>query len=159
MTSTARVQCRGTTYELRLSSTGDALQLTLQQCDGGFSWGGSFNARCAPRHLPTPAALAHAGCSRADVEEITHKTGSFKKFDVFVNMLRGALLQREEGLHIDVLTYADLLALKSRKSGNAEPTAAARDPATVAGNTKRYLILTYASRFDRQPHASAPSDE
>ena len=88
------------------------------------------------------------------MEEITHKTGSFKKFDVFVSMLRTALSQQEEGLHIDVLTYADLLALKSRKSGNAEQTATARDSAAVAGNTKRYLILTYASRFDR--HARRP---
>ena len=90
------------------------------------------------------------------MEEITHKTGSFKKFDVFVSMLRSALAQQEEGLHIDVLTYADLLALKSRKSGSAEQPAAARDAPAVAGNTKRYLILTYASRFDRHAPPPAP---
>ena len=88
--------------------------------------------------------------TRIDVEEITHKTGSFKKFDVFVNMLRSALVQQqEEGLHLDVLTYADLLSLKSRKSGNGEQNTTP-DISLGAGNNKRYLILTYASRFDRQ---------
>ena len=87
------------------------------------------------------------------MEEITHKTGSFKKFDVFVSMLRTALSQQEEGLHIDVLTYADLLALKSRKSGNAEQTATARDSAAVGR-----LLPSTCWHFSLSPwHALVPN--
>jgi hypothetical protein len=52
----------------------------------------------------------------ADVEEITQKTGSFKKFGVFVGMLRSALAAPagDETLKLDVLTYADLQVLKEK---------------------------------------------
>ena len=88
-------------------------------------------------------------CARADVEEITHKTGSFKKFNVFVSMLRSALRHEGGGVHLDVLTYTDLQALKSRKAATATgcPVPTATLPAM--GNEKRYLILTYASQYDR----------
>ena len=81
----------------------------------------------------------------ADVEEITQRAGSFKKFAVFLQMLRSAL---EEGgsVSLDILTYADLQALKRRKAGQPETGAQ-----TSAGSTnnKRYIIVTYESQFDR----------
>ena len=93
----------------------------------------------------------------ADVEEITHKTGSFKKFDVFVKMLHAALQADEEGVHLDVLTYADLHALKNHKSGSLHSDDAHEpQPFCAPANDKRYLILTYASKFDRRAAASYP---
>ena len=93
----------------------------------------------------------------ADVEEITHKTGSFKKFDVFVKMLHAALLADEQDVHLDVLTYADLHALKNHKSGNLHGDDAREpQPFCAPANDKRYLILTYASKFDRRATAPFP---
>ena len=85
------------------------------------------------------------GARVADVEEITQRAGSFKKFAVFLQMLRSAL---EEGgsVSLDILTYADLQALKRRKAGQPEGGA---QTSAGAANNKRYIIVTYASQFDR----------
>ena len=85
-------------------------------------------------------------CCRSDVEEITQKTGNYKQFAVFVDMLSAALRQDGDGVNLDVLTYADLQVLKSRKSTSSESSA---PQSTSAANNKRYVILTYASQFDR----------
>ena len=85
------------------------------------------------------------GARVADVEEITQRAGSFKKFAVFLQMLRSAL---EEGgsVSLDILTYADLQALKRRKAGQPEGGA---QTSAGAANNKRYIIVTYESQFDR----------
>lgn len=48
--------------------------------------------------------------SAADVENITQKTGSAKKFPVFVKMLMTALGHGSESVFVDLLTYADLVS-------------------------------------------------
>jgi hypothetical protein len=53
----------------------------------------------------------------ADVEDITQKTGNYKKFSVFVQMLTSALAQRSESVFVDLLTYTDLEMLKARRAG------------------------------------------
>jgi hypothetical protein len=50
---------------------------------------------------------------RADIEDITHKTGSFKRFGVFVEMLLSAITQRSDSVYVDLLTFADLVSLAS----------------------------------------------
>lgn len=50
------------------------------------------------------------------IEEITQKTGNFKKFPVFMKMLLTAVEHSSESVFIDLLTYSDLEVLKSRKS-------------------------------------------
>jgi coiled-coil domain-containing protein 61 len=97
------------------------------------------------------------GCrsSAADVEDITSKTGSFKKFSIFVRMLQSAVLQQSDSVFIDLLTCQDLELLKAKKAAAAQADAAAQQqqqqprqlPSGLAN--KRYLILTYASEFDR----------
>ncbi|GIL99845.1 hypothetical protein Vretimale_4810 [Volvox reticuliferus] len=79
-----------------------------------------------------------------DIEDITAKTGNFKKFPVFVKMLLSALKQASDSVFVDLLTYQDLEVLKSRKAGNQAPPQRANPP-----NNKRYLIMTYAAEFDR----------
>ncbi|CAB1102836.1 unnamed protein product [Ectocarpus sp. CCAP 1310/34] len=75
-------------------------------------------------------ALSPPGLVRPDVEGITQKTGSAKKFPVFVKMLLDALghdsSSSSGSVFVDLLTYADL--------GNCH---------------NRYLILTYAAEYDR----------
>lgn len=112
------------------------------------------------------SATWHGEFSASYVENITRKTGSFKRFDVLVKMLVGALQARTETVFLDLLTYADLEALRVRKAGGGSATASATasgtTPARTAAttttttssssltiNTKRYLILTYVAEFDR----------
>jgi len=90
----------------------------------------------------------YAAC--VDIEEITRKTGNFKKFSVFMKMLSSSLTQESDSVFVDLLTYNDLEMLKNRKS--RKPSQAA----PVKANNKRYLILTYAVEFDR--HGSDPPD-
>lgn len=85
---------------------------------------------------------------RADIEDITSKTGNYKKFPVFVKMLLSAVKNASDSVFVDLLTYQDLEMLKHRKAGaQAGGQAAPRQP--VAPSNKRYLILTYAAEFDR----------
>ena len=56
-----------------------------------------------------------------------------------------------ESVSLDILTYADLQALKRKKAGLPEGSSAPSPAAST--NSKRYLILTYAVEFDRCPLA------
>lgn len=77
-------------------------------------------------------------CLPVDIEEITQKTGNYKKFGVFVKMLLTALARDSDSVFIDLLTNSDLVrtfplptlsihtlesfsrALPSNKAGNAQ---------------------------------------
>ena len=80
----------------------------------------------------------------ADVEDISAKTGNYKKFGVFVRMLASAIRQESDSVFVDLLTYSDLETLKSKKVSGRAPL-----QRTIPPNNKRYLILTYAAEFDR----------
>ena len=73
-------------------------------------------------------------------------------------MLLAATVDDSDSVFVDLLTYADLEALKSKRAG-APPRAALSSKT----NNKRYLILTYAAEFDRVHyplpllHEDAPS--
>jgi coiled-coil domain-containing protein 61 len=67
-------------------------------------------------------------------------------------MLHSAVLQQSDAVYVDLLTYQDLELLKSRKAAAASGAAAAaatQQQRQLPANNKRYLILTYASEFDR----------
>lgn len=91
------------------------------------------------------------------MEDITSKTGSFKKFSVFVRMLQSAVLQQSDSVFVDLLTCQDLEMLKAKKAAaaaaatgdgaSAQQQSVRQLPASLS--SKRYLILTYASEFDR----------
>ena len=137
------------------------------------TWSASFPAKCA--FMARTAGLAyavalrtlnadtwssrlttnilHLPTHRADVEEIAAKTGSFKRFPVFVKMLLSALCQESDSVFVDLLTYGDLELLRSKRAsagGGTSAAAAAQPPQPAAQHSnKRYLILTYAAEFDR----------
>jgi coiled-coil domain-containing protein 61 len=67
-----------------------------------------------------------------------------KKFNIFVKMLVQALRGGNDQVCIDLLTQADLEALKSKKSGGPNTSMSSQ-----ASNTKRYIILTYITEFER----------
>jgi len=111
------------------------------------------------------------------VEEITARTGNYKKFAVFARMLLAALRRDCDAVSADLLAFADLEALRARRAApqGPEPSAGARgapagpaaDAAAAGGggeagggggdgpgvapgaNNKRYLIMTYAAEYDR----------
>ncbi|TYZ60876.1 hypothetical protein PybrP1_001448 [[Pythium] brassicae (nom. inval.)] len=97
----------------------------------------------------------------AYVEELTRKTGNFKRFPVFVDMLLSAVERRSDAVFVDLLTTSDLELYRKRKmgkSGSSQSKSAAdaapfdgfpSATASAAAVSKRYLILTYAVEFDR----------
>lgn len=105
-----------------------------------------MHAQLLPGRCSGPAAYCSLllCAAAADVEDISAKTGSFKKFPVFVKMLLSGIKQQSDSVFVDLLTYADLEQLKAKKTG--QPPAAARN---MPANNKRYLIVTYAAEFDR----------
>ncbi|XP_049757412.1 centrosomal protein CCDC61 isoform X3 [Elephas maximus indicus] len=80
------------------------------------------------------------------IEDLTHKTGNFKQFNIFCNMLQSALTQSSESVTLDLLTYTDLESLRNRKMGGRQGPLA---PRSAQLNSKRYLILIYSVEFDR----------
>jgi coiled-coil domain-containing protein 61 len=150
---TANVTLRDVKYIASWRMENDLLSVCLEEQDTAQRWRGDF--------------------SSAYVEEMTHKTGNFKKFPIFVKMLASSLRhvvphskplprascpahapaqtslprpmmngnvpQQSDSVYIDLLTHADLEALKSRHA-----KAPAAKPAPVGKSNKRYLILTCA---------------
>ncbi|CAM9880362.1 unnamed protein product, partial [Ectocarpus fasciculatus] len=135
------------------AAAGSTLRVEVETEDGKSRWCGEFPARY--------------------VEGITQKTGSAKKFPVFVKMLLAALGHDSSGsgsVFVDLLTYADLELLKARRvgstnnqqqaagvsgsEGGANRTTSSTGTTNGGGggsgaNNKRYLILTYAAEYDR----------
>ncbi|KAI9139475.1 hypothetical protein BKA69DRAFT_1040117 [Paraphysoderma sedebokerense] len=80
----------------------------------------------------------------AYVEAITRKTGNYKKFGVFVEMLLSSLKKANPTVHLDLLSSTDLLTLKSSLSA---PVNLSHNQ--VSTDDKRYLILVYSVAYDR----------
>ena len=79
-----------------------------------------------------------------DIEELTRKTGNFKKFTVFLNMLESAITKSSDSVILDLLTYEDLESMWEKKLGSNRGKRDITKP-----EAKRYLILTYNVEFDR----------
>ncbi|RNA38001.1 coiled-coil domain-containing 61-like isoform X3 [Brachionus plicatilis] len=77
------------------------------------------------------------------IEELTKKTGNFKSFPIFLNMLKTALSKSSTSVTIDLLTYQDLELLRSKKLNSIN------EASNVNSNNKRFLILTYSVEFDK----------
>lgn len=77
------------------------------------------------------------------MENITKKTGNYKRFGIFVQMLESAMLNRSDSVCVDILTYEDLVQLRTRSKRSHD------DVFSSTSMSKRYLILTYAAEFDR----------
>ncbi len=85
----------GVAYNLQItvnhdvSSNASILSIDLEELGAASAWHGEFSA--------------------SFIENMTGKTGSFKSFDVFVQMLHSALWQQAETVFIDLLTFSDLV--------------------------------------------------
>ncbi|KAJ8925585.1 hypothetical protein NQ315_009425 [Exocentrus adspersus] len=76
----------------------------------------------------------------SNIENLTHKTGNFKQFDIFVAMIKSGLLRTSESVTLDLLTFEDLELLRSRKITKSVGS---------SNNNRRYLIVTYVVEFDK----------
>ncbi|QDZ24937.1 hypothetical protein HOP50_15g74800 [Chloropicon primus] len=110
-------------YQVTVSAhKGDTVSVEAELLDSGERWRGDFSSKY--------------------IEDITTKTGNFKKYSVFVKMLFSSLNENSSSVFLDLLTYEDLESLKSRAG------ATSRTDRASTGN-RRYIILTYAAEFDR----------
>ncbi|XP_029411354.1 coiled-coil domain-containing protein 61 isoform X3 [Nannospalax galili] len=124
---------RGVEHAVRVVVSGQVLELEVEDRMTADQWRGEFDA--------------------GFIEDLTHKTGNFKQFSIFCNMLEsaltqlaGCLLQNSESVTLDLLTYTDLESLRSRKLGGHPGSLA---PRSAQLKSKRYLILIYSVEFDR----------
>nr|XP_020016488.1 coiled-coil domain-containing protein 61-like isoform X2 [Castor canadensis] len=117
---------RGVEHAVRVVVSGQVLELEVEDRMTADQWRGEFDATF--------------------IEDLTHKTGNFKQFNIFCNMLESALTQSSESVTLDLLTYTDLESLRNRKLGGRPGTVA---PRSSQLNSKRYLILIYSVEFDR----------
>mmetsp|Transcript_9418 Transcript_9418/g.10319 ORF Transcript_9418/g.10319 Transcript_9418/m.10319 type:complete len:644 (-) Transcript_9418:265-2196(-) len=103
----------------------ELLNIDIEDQETGQRWAGAFKAEY--------------------LEEITKKTGNFKKFDLFVKMVKMAFKKSSETVMIDLLTYEDLEQMRRRNTSTDNP-AKVTNPQLL---TKRYLILSYVVEFDK----------
>lgn len=117
-------------YFIRILANTDSLSIEIEQKNNGDTWRNNF--------------------SNEYIEEITQKTGNFKKFPIFVKMLITSISKNSDSVFLDILTYQDLQVLKTRKQGTAStPNQNSQSQNTSIINNKRYLILTYLVEFDK----------
>ncbi|KAK2881877.1 centrosomal protein CCDC61 isoform X2 [Channa argus] len=83
----------------------------------------------------------------AYIEDLTRKTGNFKQFPIFCNMLESAVRKTSDSVTLDLLTYADLELLRNRKAGVVSRPRGHQQSSALT--SKRYLILIYTVEFDR----------
>ncbi|KAK9867788.1 hypothetical protein WJX84_003167 [Apatococcus fuscideae] len=134
----AVINFHGADYAVHLTTVnGETLKVLIEQQEDASRWQGEFSAK--------------------HIEDVTSKTGSFKKYGVFIRMLITAIQQTSESVVVDLLTFADLEELKSRRAAPSAAGAASKPAGPPAQQSqtglqpsnKRYLILTYAAEFDR----------
>lgn len=114
-------------YEVTSSVEDGQLLVQVEEKITADQWKNNF----APKHI----------------EELTRKTGNFKQFPVFVNMLHSAILNSSDCVSLDLLTYTDLETLRNQKLGLTPGVSPGRKSSQL--EAKRYLILTYTVEFDR----------
>ncbi|XP_071886225.1 centrosomal protein CCDC61 [Anas platyrhynchos] len=119
---------------LRLAPT--ALEVEVEALSTAQRWRGRFEAQA--------------------VEELTRRTGNFKRFGVFCAMLEAALMESSPSVSLELLTFGDLQALRCRGRGReaGPPGDPPRPPphsapASPGLGAKRYLLLVYCVEFDR----------
>jgi coiled-coil domain-containing protein 61 len=125
LTEEFSLQLRGSMYLTTVTVVEEeCLSIIIEKDDSGEQWKGEFSTRY--------------------IEDVTQRTGNSKKFSVFTKMLLSALHQSSDSVYVDILTFADLEALRSKAARKAPSTSSASKD-----NNKRYLILTYAAEFDK----------
>ncbi|UJR24787.1 hypothetical protein I4U23_006162 [Adineta vaga] len=75
------------------------------------------------------------------IETMTTKTGNYKPFHVFIEMLENAINKTSSSVSIDLLTSADLDMMRKKLQDEKKSS-------STKVSTKRYLILIYKTEYD-----------
>ncbi|KAI9348661.1 hypothetical protein BDR26DRAFT_931043 [Obelidium mucronatum] len=125
MHTSATLSLRGRVFALHVSVVpNEALSVVLSlEENSDKTWRGTFSCQY--------------------VEEVTKKTGNFKRFNVFVEMLLSCLEPERinSPVSLDLISAADLSNNKSSNQLNSK--------ADITSHERVYLVLTYATAFDR----------
>ena len=99
-------------------------------------------------HLQHACTRVYQGIlvTAADIEALTAKAGSPRRYEAFVAMLLAALRRTSTSVSLDILSSSDLAPMTSDAGHSGVKSFAAR---SSAGNSKRYVILSYLSEFER----------
>ncbi|KAJ3296152.1 hypothetical protein HDU79_007406 [Rhizoclosmatium sp. JEL0117] len=117
ISSNKTVQLRGHSFAIDVSIVSHE-SLTVTLAGEGSAWRGSFSAQY--------------------IEDVTKKTGNFKRFSVFAEMVQAALEESAPGLALDLISAADLVG-----------AAVTHTLPPVVAHERLYLVVTYAAAFDR----------
>jgi hypothetical protein len=82
----------------------------------------------------------------ADIEALTEKACSPRRYEAFVAMLLAALRRTSSSVSLEILSSSDLAAMKCGARHAAVKSSSAR---SSASSSKQYVILTYVSEFER----------
>lgn len=105
----AEIQFKSGVYLVTVANLpSSTLCVQVESQSDGTRWRGDFTARY--------------------LEDITSRTGSFKKYGVFVKMLTSALTEQSDAVFVDLLTYEDLEALRRRRVSSAGPVEGTDQP-------------------------------
>ncbi|XP_018324333.1 coiled-coil domain-containing protein 61 isoform X2 [Agrilus planipennis] len=80
------------------------------------------------------------------IENLTHKTGNYKQFDIFVTMIKSGLLKTSSSISLNLLTLEDLEAMRIKR---LRSHLTCTHSTTCENQNRRYLIITYTVEFDR----------
>ena len=110
-------------YIITISSRYQSLNVIIEEKLTGSMWKGQFSSHY--------------------IEDITQKTGNFKDYLAFTELIFAALKQNKPSVYLDVLTPQDLEILKSHKTGCTSLSASSQSfNASKNKGGKRYMILT-----------------
>lgn len=87
--------------------------------------------------------------SASYIENLTQKTGNYKRFDTFMAMVKSGLLSTSQCVTLDLLTFEDLELLKNKKHQVRNFAPSYSSNLSTTSNNRRYLIVTYTVEFDR----------
>ncbi|XP_046401844.1 centrosomal protein CCDC61-like [Ischnura elegans] len=125
---------KGNQYLIKMNTNGgSSLELSVVDKHTGEEWSSQYDSKF--------------------IENLTLKTGNYKRFDIFLRMLKSGLLRTSECVSLDLLTFEALELLRGKKQDkngykmNSPPTS--RGSKIIASSNRRYLILTYTVEFDR----------
>ena len=146
-TTQVEVEFHGAPYLISVATPNDeTLVVEVEDAESLARWRGEFSAKCGclrcggverrqrrrrrrakahnthtPEASDTPTPIIK---TNKDVEDLTARTGSFKRFPVFARMLVTAALRTSDAVYMDLLTYADLELLKAKRAAAAAAAAA-----------------------------------
>lgn len=126
--SQTTLQFGGVDFDVDVCEEDGVLVVNVENCETLDHWTGKYDT--------------------SYIEELTHKTGNFKQFHIFCNMLESAVLENCQSVSLDLLTYEDLKILREKKLGG--PTRRKQKHNIEEKlKSKRYLIMTYTVEFDQ----------